>query len=226
MILKVPGILAIAATLSMLPASLLAEAANRNAAPSAETVGASTTAGQNEAMHMVPATVMLLETLDARKMQPGADFKAKLNNKVHLANGSELPSGSVLVGTVVQDDMHIQGNVKLAVRFTQAQLKDGQTIPIKATIVGAYTDPQEAATAYNGYTAEPSNNWNDGTIGTDQIGVTSGVDLHSNIHSLDSGVFATSRKDDIKLDRGSDINLAIAPAAPGTGQSATVGAGS
>jgi hypothetical protein len=175
---------------------------------------------------MVPATAMLLETLDARKMQPGADFKAKLDNKVHLANGPELPSGSVLVGTVVNDDMNIHGNVKLAVRFTEAQLKDGQTVPIKATIVGAYTDPQEAASVYNGYTAEPSNSWTNGTLAIDQVGVTSGVDLHSNVDSTNSGVFVTSRKDDIKLGRGSDIDLAIAAAAPNTAQGATTGAGS
>jgi hypothetical protein len=223
--LKLPFTFAIAAALSVLPASLLAQAANPDAAPSSQDTSPSTAASQNQAMHMVPATAMLLNTIDAKKMQAGADVKALLSGKVHLANGPELPSGTVLVGTVVDDDMNIQGSVKLALRFTQAQLKDGKTIPIKATIVGAYTDPQEAASAYNGYTSQPSSSWTDGTLAVDQVGVASGVDLHSKITSNVSGVFVTTNKADIKLGKGSDINLAIA-AASGAGQGATTGAGS
>jgi hypothetical protein len=225
MILKLPLTLAIAATLSILPASLRAQAATPNAAPSSQDASPSSAASQTEALHMVPATAMLLDTIDARKMQPGADVKVQLSGKVHLANGPELPTGTVLVGTVVNDDMNIQGNVKLGLCFTQAQLKDGKTIPIKATIVGAYTDPQDAASAYNGYTSQQPNSWTNGTLAIDQIGVASGVELHSRITSNISGVFVATNRDDIRLRKGSDINLAIA-AAPGARQSATTGAGS
>jgi hypothetical protein len=42
----------------------------------------------------------------------------------------------------------------------------------------------------------------------------SGVDLHSQIDSQNSGVFVTTKKDDVKLGRGSNFSLAIA-AEPG-----------
>ena len=51
-------------------------------------------AGQQEATQMVPAQAALVDSLDAKKVQPGGQFKARLNGKVRLRNGSELPSGT------------------------------------------------------------------------------------------------------------------------------------
>jgi hypothetical protein len=45
----------------------------------------------------------------------------------------------------------------------------------------------------------------------DQLDVAPGVDLHSNIASQNSGVFVSTRKDDVKLKQGSQIQFAIGP---------------
>jgi hypothetical protein len=153
---------------------------------------------------MVPVNAALSHDLDAQKDRPGSQFEAKLSQKVRLSDGTELPSGAVLIGKVVEDDMQQQGTSKLALRFDQARLKDGKVIPIRATIVGIFRPSADS---------EPPSNWTTGTLQVDQLGVMPGVDLHSKTASEDSGVFVSTKKDDVKLDRGSMIQLAIAPGA-------------
>jgi len=142
-------------------------------------------------------------------MPPGTQFHAKLQNKVRLENGAELPAGTVLAGEVVNDDTQAAGGAKFALRFTEADLKSGQTIPIKATIVDVYhVLSGDQATAYGA--TEGITNWDHNTTVIDQIGVLSGVDLHSNIASPNSGVFVSTRKSDVKLSPGVGVELAIA----------------
>ena len=209
--------LALATTLTLLPFALHAQApvqtsANPNAA--------------SEAQQMVPASAKLLAPLDAKKLQSGAEFKAELSQKVHLENGPELPTGTMLLGTVAVDNSGVKGSAKLAVQFTGAQLKDGQVIPIKATIVGLYTSANEPTTVYDGYVATaPRNDWNSKILKIDQIGGAPGIDLHSNVGSRDSGVFVATDKDDVKLPRGCDFNLAIT-GQPGTQSSTQSGSAS
>jgi hypothetical protein len=198
-------ILAIAATCTLLSLPVLAQTSPSDPSQASAGVASSESAG---ALHLVPASALLLDTLDAKKLQPGATFTARLNTKVHLANGTELPAGTVLQGTVTSDDMNLQGTSKLALQFTTAQLKGGQSVPIKAAIVGLYSN-DGVDDAYNGWA-----DWNKQTVGVEQLDVMSGVDLHSQIDSQNSGVFVTTKKDDVKLGRGSNFSLAIA-AEPG-----------
>jgi hypothetical protein len=166
--------------------------------------------GQRTAMRMVAAQVALRTTLDAASLKHGDLFEAKLAKKIQLSNGPLLPAGTVLVGKVAQDDMKTTGTSKFALRFMQARLKDGTLIPVKATIVGAF-GPQDLDAAENSTPgAEIPNNWNDGTLQVDQLNVTPGVDLHSSIASGNSGVFVSTKRQDVHLDAGSELALAIA----------------
>ena len=160
--------------------------------------------GQSEAMRMVPANAELTRALDAKKEQPGSEVRAKLSQTIHLKDGTELRSGTVLIGHVVTDDMQQQGTSKLALRFDQAQLKDGKIIPIKATITSIFR-PQLGEFDS---TTTPPNSWSSQTLQIDQLNVVPGVDLHSNVAGQNSGVFVSSRKD-VKLASGSDIQLAV-----------------
>lgn len=95
----------------------------------------------------------------------------------------------------------------LALRFTQADLKDGKTLPIKATIVDlspGQSDYSELMDAANNPIP-----WDRKTEKVDAIGVLSGVDLHSNIAGNNSGVFVATKKEDVKLRAGSELSLAI-----------------
>lgn len=163
--------------------------------------------GQREAMRMVRAQARLDHPLNADKIKTGAQFRATLNQKVQLKNGPELPSGTVLMGKVVQDQMNQAGTSKLALRFTQADLKDGQVVPIKAMIVGIY-NMQNMNSGYPGSAVVP-NSWSHTTLRVDQIGAMSGVDLHSNVASRNSGVLVSTKKHNMKLSSGTEFALAI-----------------
>lgn len=166
--------------------------------------------GQHEATRMVPANAALLRTINAKDVAPGYQFKAKLSRAAKLDDGTKLPAGTVLLGKVEQDDMQLQGTSKLALRFDQAVLKDGKIIPIKATIVGVYPPQAVNAEDYPVVAGnQVPNGWNDGTLQVDQINALPGVDLHSKIKSQNSGVFVSTKKDEVKLNTGSEFQLAI-----------------
>lgn len=188
--------MAIATVILSLPLSVLAQGSQNSASAAAQ--------------KMVPVNAALSHDLDAKKDHPGSPVEAKLSESVRLADGTELPSGSSLLGKVAEDDMQQQGTSKLALRFDQARLKDGKVIPIRATIVGIF-HPVNAADGSTG--DQVPNTWSPGTLQMDQLGVIPGVDLHSNVASADSGVFVSTKKDDVKLYRGSQLQLAIAPSA-------------
>ncbi len=181
-------------------------------AQSSETMNSMATADPpsapiQEATEMVPAQASLAQSLDARQIRAGHPLKATLNQSVHLKNGPELPRGTELTGTVVTDQKQANGAPELALRFTKAQLKDGQTVPIKATIVGL-SAPEFTHT---GLTPDPPvNTWNSKILQVDQIGALPGVDLHSRIGSRNSGVLAATSKNDFRLQRSSRLALAIA----------------
>ena len=200
---------------------------NQNTQQTAENAKSST--NQAEANGMVRGVVALSHTLDAKSAHPGSQFEAKLESTVHLANGTDLPKGSMLMGQVASDDMNQSGTSKLALRFTQAKTKEGNTVPVRATIMEVFP-PKE----FNGYgspnmdmgTLWPNTANSEGnahTLKVDQIGAINGVDLHSNINSQNSGVFVSTKKVDVKLHQGTQLALAIGM--ENNGQQSSNGAG-
>jgi hypothetical protein len=186
-------ILAIAVA-AALPFSLHAQSVSQDTSSTAD-------AGQQEATLMVPANAELLQTIDAGKIESGNQFKVKLAETVHLNNGPELHSGTILVGTATKDGEQ-SGAPKLTLRFTQATLKDGTVVPIKATIVGvARPDSSDSQ--------EP-NNWTSETLQVTQLNAASHADLYSEIASDDSGVFTSKDNQDVKIKAGAELKLAVA----------------
>ena len=165
--------------------------------------------GVGVAQQMVPARASLTHALDSNSIHTGDQFRATFSTNVHLNGGAELHRGDALVGQVVADDTNTPGKSHLAVRFTQAVLKNGQTIPVKATIVALYS-PGQLSTDLVDQPQQFSNSWSNKILSVDQPGVANGVDLHSRIGSQNSGVFV-SEKNNIKIPAGSEIALAIAP---------------
>lgn len=194
-----------ALSIAALSLAILTPAFGQNADPGSQDNHA---IGANEAQHMVPARASLTRALEASKVHQGDQFRATLSDNVRLNNGVELRHGDVLLGKVVADDMNTPGNARLAVRFTEAVQKDGQKVPIKATIVALY-QPDELVNSYSDAEQVP-NSWNDGTLNVDAVGVVGGVDLHSRISSQNSGVFVSTTKSNFKIPAGSEIALAIA----------------
>src|SRR5260370_18288336 len=125
--------LALTAVISALSMPVMAQSAS---GPGSQTTQASADlAGANEAARLVPATATLPRNLDADKDHLDSTFEAELDHKITLSDGTVLPSHTVLNGKITRDDMQAAGKSEFALRFDQAQLKDGKTVPIKATIV-------------------------------------------------------------------------------------------
>jgi hypothetical protein len=162
---------------------------------------------RHEAMEMIPVETSLERNLDARKDKPGVQFQVRLRETAHLKNGPELPNGTTLIGTVTADRMNAQGTSRFALRFTEARLKDGRTIPIRATIM-------DVSRPENGFGIDPgteaAQTWRGKALQVDQIGALSGVDLHSRIGARNSGVFVSRKKDNMKFSAGTQLTLAIA----------------
>jgi len=97
-------------------------------------------------IQMVPARAQLDKTLDAKKAKQGDPVTAKLQENVQIPDAQALPRNTVLEGHVdqVQASDH-KSNSMMTVTFDKAKLKDGQELPIKATIlaVAAPSLPQQ-----------------------------------------------------------------------------------
>jgi hypothetical protein len=198
--------LSIAAVCLLLLAPAFVKAQNMQS-PRAAKSNAALTMGSREASMMAPAQASLLNEINARKIQPGYLFRARLTSTVYLKNGQKLPDGTLLWGKVTTDKTQADGRQKLALQFTRAELKNGKTIPIRAAIMGI-SAPQFGYLEDSSYQAPIS--WNGTTLQVDQIEALSGVDLHSKIAGPNSGVFIATKKDNVKLSRGSQLALAIA----------------
>jgi hypothetical protein len=209
--MKYPISLTIAVALLAIPFSARAQT-SAQATSTSQNMNGADSAAQAQAARMVPAQGALLTTIDAKKDQPGTKFQVQLVKKVRLQDGTELPSGTILVGQVAQDDMQMTGSSKLALQITEAQPKHGSVVPIKATIVGM-VGPRSEDNADRPVIPgkQEDNTWTPTTLGVDQTDAISNADLHSRIGGVNSGVLV-SNKDDVKLPKDSEIELAIASA--------------
>jgi hypothetical protein len=185
-------------------------------APDAQTsdTNAVSPEAESAAAQMVPAAAVLDKALDAKKAQAGQEFRATLTSTIHLKNGVELARGTALIGTIATDSAQGAEGLTFALRFTQAQGKDGKAVPIQVTIMGL-TPPESLDSWDQSAGGAPPDPWNGKALQVDQVGVLSGVDLHSRIAGENSGVFVTTKKDDVKFEARSQLSLAIGPQAGG-----------
>ena len=195
--------------------SPLTHAQSQNA-QSTSTNGNSSARAQEEASQMVPAHATLEQTVDAKDYHAGEQLRARLGEDVQLKNGPNLPNGTVLIGEVSAVSTQA-GSSRLALRFTQARLNNGATVPIKAMIVAieaASLPPVDGESS-----AVPTRDlWNSHVYRVDQVRAVSGADLHSSITSRDSAVIVSPKKNDVKIGEGSRIDLALAEQSKGNAQ--------
>ena len=193
---------------------LCAPAAQAHDAAKASTMNNSSTtsAEQRQAADMVPASAVLSQEIDARKVHSGEQFRAQLTQGVYLKDGAMLPKGTELIGTIDKDAMSPEGTSTLALRFTTADTKSGKMVPIVATIVGM-SPPDYSTNWDSGYSA-PSP-WDGTSLSFDQIKAASGFDMHSRIAGTNSGVFESTKKDELRLSDQCQLALAIGPQSAG-----------
>ena len=136
----------------------------------------------------------------------GQHFEARLSKTVHLKNGPKLRSRHRTHRQSCKDRMSADGKTStMALQFTKAELKGGQVIPIKATIVGIYP-PSNGYGSYE-FRGPVPNDWSPSTLQIDQINALKGINLHSKIAANDSGVLVSKKKDNMKLNQAVNSSL-------------------
>lgn len=106
-------------------------------------------------LQMVPAQVTLDHTLDAKKAKQGEPVTAKLQQNVQIPDAQALPRNTVLEGHVDQvQASENKGDSTMVVTFDKAKLKDGQELPIKATVI-AVSQPASMQQSSAGAPGQP-----------------------------------------------------------------------
>ena len=162
---------------------------------------------------LVSANAQLNENVNAKSATEGQVVTAKLTSVVKNAGQVELPKGATLVGKVTQvEKASGSAPTKLTLTFDQAKLPNGQTVPVKATLLSAYPAGENsyyAETGFSGSLVQDQSKVIPAGTSVDQApgGPLGNVELHGNVASDVSGVFTSTK--DINLKRGTQFQLAI-----------------
>ncbi|MHB1795714.1 MAG: hypothetical protein ACYCPO_12175 [Acidobacteriaceae bacterium] len=170
---------------------------------------------QPQHLKLVSANAELTQGLNTKSSRQGQTVTAKLTANVTTAGSAgsmELPKGTMLMGTVEQVQPGNGNKSEISIVFNEARLKDGREIPIKATLLGAY--PSAGVYTSGGGVGsylpiQPRLIPSDEKVLQDP-GALGNVTMKSAVQSDVSGTFL-SKKNSIKLSRGTQLQLAIAP---------------
>jgi hypothetical protein len=105
-----------------------------------------------------PVTGELENKLDTKTSKTGDSVVVKTTQAAKTANGVEIPKGSRIVGHIV--DVAAKGqdgeNSRMTIQFDQAQIKGGQTVPIRSVIQSVALPGAEAGPNAAGGPAAPN----------------------------------------------------------------------
>jgi hypothetical protein len=156
---------------------------------------------QSQGPKLAAGNSELVRPLSTRSSAQGQAVAVKLTDSIKTPGGVELPRGTELVGRV--DEVKASDNngpATLVLTFDQARLKDGKTLPIKATIAGFA--PQDESVNL------PASVSPDG--GFDQLAPgPSGVALHSAVQDNASGTL-TDEHSNFRFGAGTQFQVAVA----------------
>lgn len=175
------------------------------------------TAAAASAQSLAGVTTQLDRTLDSKNAKVGEVVTAKVRETVK-ADGLTLPRGTELVGKVADVKTAQDGKVSVSLVFTEAKLKGGREIPVKATVIGAYPASAGGDGNYNATTMGPvpSQVPNNGVY--TQQGTLGNVNLSSAVANNDSATFTSNGH--FKLEDGTYLQLGVAPTSTASGTNA------
>lgn len=173
-------------------------------------------------IQMVAAHASLNKGLDAKKAKQGDPVTATLLDDVKIPDAANLPKNTVLLGHIdqVQPSAN-KSDSTIQMTFDKAQLKNGQQLPIKATIMqisppanayagGASLVPGQPTPMSSGRTSGPPTSSRapeaQGEGNPDQS--VNGVELKSDVHDSTSGTFM-SKGTNVRLPNGMDMQVAV-----------------
>jgi hypothetical protein len=166
----------------------------------------------DQSFQLVGVNARLIHALDSQSAKAGEAVIARLDAGVKTDSGVKLDKGTLLQGTVTGvQSAEKGGDSSLAITFTSAQLKGGEQIPVKVTLIGAYPSSSGEDENYALDDIPPAPRHISSQEKIDQeAGLLNNVALHSNAQSQDSGTF-TKKHGDLKINAGTFFQVGIAP---------------
>ncbi len=109
--------------------------------------------GGGEAIHVV-----LTKTLDAKKLKPGDPVSARTTQEMRGSDGSVVPAGSMVKGHIVAAAARTKGDPQssIAIGFDNIVLKNGQQVPLQATIQAVGAPAITSAEQYGSQGGQPA----------------------------------------------------------------------
>jgi hypothetical protein len=162
--------------------------------------GSAVAQGQPQTTQLVEGNAQLDSRLDTKAATQGEAVTAKLTDSITTSQGLKLPRNTRLLGHVDEVKASENGSPStLVITFDKAQLKDGNEIAIKATIVAVSRQgaPQEV----------PMNIASDGRF-LQEPDTIAGVSLHSAVQDSSSGTLTGDHRN-IKLASRTQLLVAI-----------------
>ena len=167
---------------------------------------------QSGHLWMAGGTARLDHKLDSQTAKVGEVVEARLDHTVKTADGMEIPGGTQLRGMVAAVQPSENGGAaSISLRFDKAEMKDGKTIPVKVTVIGAYPNNENQLAIYGEESmgsapkrvaSQDKFDQEPGTLG--HIAVVSRVSGHN------SATFS-NKGGDVKLQAGTFLQVGIAP---------------
>lgn len=156
----------------------------------------------SQGMQLMSGDAQLIHRIDTKSAAPGQAVEAKLTDSIKTPEGLTLPRGTELLGRV--DQVKASDNrspAKLVLTFDKAQLKNGQEVAVKATLVavspvGSIGEIPEKVASDDSFLQEP--------------GRIAGVSMHSAVQADNSGTLMSKDKN-IDLKDGTELLIAVAP---------------
>jgi hypothetical protein len=173
-------------------------------------------AGAASAQSLAGVTTRLDKTLDSGSAKTGEAITAKLDSSVTTPDGVKLPRGTELIGTVAEVKSAPNGPVSLTLVFNTAKMKDGKQIPVKATLVGAYTASEGDDASYGSLSMAPApTKVNPDDTFNQQPGALRHITMTSAVKNSASGTF-TSSNGNFKLTAGTYLQFGVDGPASGS----------
>ncbi len=154
-------------------------------------------------------TARLDHALNAENAKQGEMIEAKLDHTVKTPDGTELPAGTQLRGTVTAVNASSNGPSTISIRFDKAVLKDGKTLPVKVAVIGAFPNDEYQMGVYGESSMGPVQKHVSLKDRFDQkAGTLHDVAMHSRVSGQNSATFI-NKNGNVKLRAGTFLQVGI-----------------
>lgn len=173
-----------------------------------------------QSITMVSVGATLEKTIDAKKAKAGDPITAKVSTAAQLSDGTKVPIGSVFTGHIDSvTPSEKKSDSIMTVTFDKLQIKNGNAIDVKATLVSAMTTAPGSSGGYDqglarqGAPMNANSNAQSNTGGIGPPHPIDGLTVTGSPHDATSATL-TQSKANVHLSSGVDLvfSVAIVPA--------------